>query len=246
MSIIAPEDFLSRIKTLLADAGQHRQASGRPFCTLTYAQSLDGCIAHSPMNAMALSGREAMTVTHHLRAWHEAILVGIRTVIADNPSLTVRLVPGRSPQPVVLDSNLRMPLDTQLLGNNDRPNCWIAGTHNAETSRQRDLESKGAKVLRFASDSRGWVKLEPLLERIADMGVNSLMIEGGAQVLTSFIKARLVDQVIITLAPVIVGGVHAFGPISRKPELSPCLRDTCYAKIGSDLMLQGRLAWERA
>lgn len=230
----------------MEDAEQHRLDSGRPFCTLTYAQSVDGCIAHSPMNAMTLSGKESMAVTHQLRSWHEAILVGIRTVIADNPSLTVRLVPGRSPQPVVLDSKLRMPLDIKLLKNGSRRNCWIASTHDAEASRQQDLESKGAKVFRFASNPQGWVELEPLLEWMAKMGVKSLMVEGGSRVLTSFIKARLVDQVIITVAPIIVGGVHAFGQICQDPALLPCLKETCYAKIGSDLMVWGRFMWKAA
>ena len=91
-----------------------RQNTGRPFVTLTYAQSLDGSIARVPGKRLQLSGPEAQAMTHRLRAVNDAILVGIGTVLADNPRLTVRLAEGSDPQPVILDSKLRFPLDANL------------------------------------------------------------------------------------------------------------------------------------
>ncbi|MBI2875633.1 MAG: RibD family protein [Candidatus Tectomicrobia bacterium] len=245
MSFITPEAFLNGIQVELAQAREHRRRTGRPFCTLAYAQSLDGCIARRPMGPMSLSGPEAMALTHQLRSWHDAILVGIRTVIADNPRLSVRLVRGQSPQPVVLDSQLRMPPECHLLTNGNRK-PWIATSLEGRPVRQRDLESRGAKVLHLPTDRQGWVALEPLLEKMGQMRIDSLMVEGGARVLTSFMRARLVDQVVITLAPVIVGGVHAFLRLSPGPAPLPHLREVRYAELGRDLMVWGQPLWGEA
>ncbi|MEE9532486.1 MAG: RibD family protein [Syntrophobacteria bacterium] len=243
MSVITTETFLSDIKTCLEQAEEHRRRTGRPFCTLTYAQSVDGSIACNPMTPMALSGHESALLTHHLRAWHDAILVGIRTVLADNPRLNVRLISGQSPQPVVLDSKLRMPLDSNLLNDGIR-RPWIATTKKAGSSRQHHLETSGAQVFRFPPNHLGWVALEPLLDKMGRMGVNSLMVEGGARVLTSFMKARMVDQMIITIAPLIVGGVHAYSRLSRDPALLPRLHEVRHENFGRDLVVWCRPAWE--
>ncbi len=245
MSVSAPETFLSDIRAELDHAEEHRRRTGRPFCTLTYAQSLDGCIACNPMRHMELSGRESMALTHHLRAWHETILVGIRTVFADNPSLSARLISGRPPQPVVLDSRLRTPLNSKLLNHGTR-RPWIATTQGAEVARQSLLETRGAQVFRFPPNEQGWVALEPLLGKIGGMGINTLMVEGGARVLTSFMTARLVDQVIITVVPLIVGGVRAFGRLSRDPAQLPRLQNVRYANFGQDLTVWGQPVWEES
>ena len=101
--------ILDQVSECLRSAPAHRRRTGRPFVTLSYAQSLDGSIADRPGRPLALSGPQAMALTHGLRAAHEAILVGIGTVLADNPRLNVRLVDGPDPQPMVVDSRLRFP-----------------------------------------------------------------------------------------------------------------------------------------
>ncbi len=242
MSVERSETFLSDIKARLERAAEHRYRQGRPFCTLSYAQSVDGSIACNPMSPLPLSGQESMIFTHQLRAFHDSILVGIRTVLADNPALTVRLVPGENPQPVVLDSKLRTPLSSKLLNQNSR-RVWIATSREAKDSRQQKLETKGAQIFRFPKNERGWVTLEPLLNKLGQMGINSLMVEGGGRVLTSFITARLVDQVIITIAPLIVGGVRAFSRLSREPALLPRLSKVRYAAFGQDLIVWGQPFW---
>src|SRR5262249_3832268 len=98
------------IAALVQRAAAHPRRTGRPFVTLSYAQSVDGSIAARPGQPLALSGAQSMTLTHQLRVAHDAILVGIGTVLADNPRLTVRLVEGKNPQPIVADSHLRFPL----------------------------------------------------------------------------------------------------------------------------------------
>ena len=108
-------DRLQSLEALSARAAAHHRRTGRPFVTLTYAQSLDGSIAADPGQPLSLSGPQSLLLTHYLRAAHDAILVGIGTVLADNPLLNVRLVEGKNPQPVIVDSQLRFPLDANLL-----------------------------------------------------------------------------------------------------------------------------------
>ncbi len=243
MAILNANAFLDGIRAALDGAGEHRMRTGRPFCTLTYAQSVDGCIACDPMNPLAISGPESMVLTHRLRSLHDAILVGIRTVLADNPRLNVRLVDGPDPQPVVLDGNLRIPPDCRLLDNGSkRP--WIAAGFDAEYRRRDELEAGGATVMRLPTDARGWIALDPLLRAMGEMGIDSLMIEGGARVLTSFMRARLVDQVVITIAPMMVGGVRAFLMLSDDPASLPRLAGARYTVLGNDLVLWGQPAWE--
>ena len=158
--------FMEEAATLPVKSASHRQRTGRPYVTLTYAQSLDGAIAARPGHPLALSCRESQTMTHVLRAAHDAILVGIGTVLADNPSLTVRLVSGKNPQPVVLDGRLRFPLFSKLL----RQKAlfpWIMTSTEAEPERQAALESLGAKVYRLSSGDNGGIEYK---DHIAEVG----------------------------------------------------------------------------
>jgi 3,4-dihydroxy 2-butanone 4-phosphate synthase/GTP cyclohydrolase II len=246
MPVATSEVFLNRLQATLRRVHQGGLRAGRPFCTLTYAQSLDGSIALHPMRGLPLSSRESLEATHRLRSWHDAILVGIRTVLADDPSLTVRLVSGRHPQPVVLDSCLRMPLDARLVRSDaaHRPACWVASTGQADVGREQALVSRGVTVFRFPADANGWVPLLPLLAMLARMGIRSLMVEGGARVLSSFLRARLADRLVVTVAPCIVGGVPAFASIAAEPTALPRLDGLCWAPLGRDWMVSGQPVWD--
>ncbi len=214
-------------------------AEGPPECpwvTLSYAQSLDGSLALRRGEALGLSGGEALVMTHRLRAEHDGILVGIGTVSADNPSLTVRHVPGPNPQVIVLDSCLRCPLDARLLAG--RP--WLCATEAAPAVRQTALEAAGARVLRLPAAPDGRVDLPAALTRLAQLGIRRLMVEGGARVITAFLAARLVDRVVITIAPVFVGGLAAVEGLPARPRL----RDMRAERLGDDLVVSGQVAWE--
>ena len=218
--------------------------SGLPSVTLSYAQSLDGCIAVKPGSPIRLSSPESEAMTHSVRGVHDAILVGIGTVLADDPGLTVRLAKGVQPQPVILDSKLRFPIDAQLLGgSNLRP--WIATTEQASTDRIKALEEAGARVLRLPSNSRGWVDLPALLALLASESVGSVMVEGGARVITSFFTERLVDHVVLTVAPVVLGGMRAVKPMEGAYPEFPRLANTGYKKVGDDMVIWGDPVWDR-
>ncbi len=231
---------MEKTSLLPHEAHIHRERTGRPFVTLSYAQSLDGCIAAAPGQPFALSGGQALTLTHKLRAAHDAILVGIGTVLADNPWLNVRLVSGKDPQPVVVDSHLRFPLDANLL--QQPPFPWIATGPNAAANRQQTLEAAGARVLRLPTEANGHVSLTALLERLDELGINALMVEGGAEIITSFLSEQLVDYIVLTIAPTLLGGLHAVRNLD--PTQPPRLRHTQYEQVGEDLIITGYPDWE--
>jgi 3,4-dihydroxy 2-butanone 4-phosphate synthase/GTP cyclohydrolase II len=232
----------SKVDELRSRTTLHLQRTGRPWVTLTYAQSLDGSIAARPGHPLALSGTQSQIFTHSLRAAHAAILVGIGTMLADNPRLSVRLVPGKNPQSIVLDSRLRFPSYSSLLQNGAGP--WIATSETADTERQEVLEQRGAQVLRFPTGPAGGVNLPALLAALGARGINSLMVEGGAQVITSFLAEKLVDQLIVTIAPRLVGGLRVIDKFVLPHSATlPRLGKVIYEQLGEDLIIWGEPDW---
>jgi 3,4-dihydroxy 2-butanone 4-phosphate synthase/GTP cyclohydrolase II len=208
----------------------------RPRVTLSYAQSLDGSLTTVAGRPLALSSPASLTFTHELRAAHDAVLVGIGTVLADDPRLTLRLASGAQPQPIVLDGHLRLPRDAQLWQHPRPP--WIATTEASE--RQAEFESAGARVLRLPADHRGRVSLPALLKVLARDGIARLMVEGGSAVITSFLAARLVDRIALTIAPRLVGGLRAVDDLGGLP----CwLENVQYEIFGPDIVVQADVNW---
>ena len=218
-----------------------------PFVTLSYAQSLDGCLTASQGTPFPISAPASLTMTHALRAAHSAILVGIETVLADDPALTVRLVAGDNPQPVIVDSQLRTPPDARLLRGRSGP--WIATTlQGAQSSRRQLLEQAGARILTLPADIDGRVDLAALLTCLGAEGIGSLMVEGGARVLTSFLESGLADYAVITIAPVFLGGYQVIQPAHAGGEFRaamPRLHNVQQVQLATDTVLWGEFE-ERA
>ena len=230
------------ILPFLQTAASHRRKTGFPFVTLSYAQSLDGCISARPGESLALSCRESLKLTHRLRATHDAILVGIGTVLSDDPRLNVRLVNGTSPRPVVVDGGLRIPLDSRLLTLDSR-SPWIITKEHPDEARVEALKAIGAEVLPIPSDSSGRIDLTAMLLRMGELGVNSLMVEGGARIITSFLLGRLADYIVLTVAPVLVGGLRAVSDLGwSDPTEVVRLSNLGHRRLGEDLILWGHLA----
>lgn len=220
-------------------AAAHRCQAGRPFVTLSYAQSLDGSLAFRRGQPTPISGAESMRITHALRAAHDAILVGVETVLADDPRLSARLVGGPDPQPVVLDSSLRFPLGARLL----ERGVWIATTDRAGHDRIEALAAKGARIFCLPAGDDGRVELAALLDQLGRWEVESVMVEGGGEVISSFLRSRLADRLVVTISPVLAGGypsVQALGAGSW--EALPRLRQMQAMPAGDDLIVWGDLA----
>ncbi|GAA5979926.1 hypothetical protein JCM10908_001467 [Rhodotorula pacifica] len=209
-------------------AGNATSEETRPFVTLTWAQSLDGKIAGPNKSQVTLSGNESMRFTHRLRELHDSILVGVGTVLNDDPSLTARLptlLPLESqPTPIILDPSLRTPLSAKLLENARNGVgkvpvvCTNLGEEEIAASGLGGGGRSEVRVVRVASEKdSSRISLPSLLDpSISPPFVQkalgrSLMIEGGASVLASFLSAgdpkgrALVDRVVVTVAPVLIG-----------------------------------------
>jgi GTP cyclohydrolase II len=217
----------------LEDAGQRclREPSHpRPVVTLSWAQSARGAIARSDGAPEPISGPESMAMTPRLRAMHDAILVGILTVLSDDPLLSVRLAEGPQPQPIVLDSRLRFPLTARMLARTDRK-PWIFHAGRSRGAAEA-LEKKGA-VLFSVAPGPGGLDLREVLGRLRGAGITSLMVEGGAQVLRAFITQGLAAQAVVTVSPKNLEGIPGPGV--------PTLASSLTALCGEDRVTWGRL-----
>jgi riboflavin-specific deaminase-like protein len=237
-------DVVGQVLDDLGAAARARGARPRPFVTLSWAQSLDGSIALEPGRGCALSGEESLAMTHAVRAAHDAILVGIGTLLADDPRLSVRHWTGRSPAPVVLDSRLRTPPTARVLAAGPGRAVCIACTTAADEARVAPLARRGVSVLRLPAQENGWVDLGALLDSLGQSGVRRLMVEGGARVLTSFLRAGLGDYAVVTVAPRLLGGLPVVGQLDR--ERPPRFSEVATHRLGDDVVLTGPLDWEGA
>ncbi len=239
-SSLAPE-LAARISLVQERILQHRAQRSTPHVTLAYAQSLDGSIAAQRGQPLALSGPVSMTLTHALRAAHDAILVGVGTVLADDPRLTVRRVAGADPRPVVLDSTLRTPVAARLFDHPCAP--LILTTTRAHAAAHAALAERGADVVVLPADVRGQVDLTAALAELAARALHSVMVEGGATVLAHFVAARSVNYAVVTVAPHFVGGLGALQAEGVAQSGMARLLDVGYTQAGDDLIIWGEPAW---
>ncbi|HVS47914.1 MAG TPA: bifunctional diaminohydroxyphosphoribosylaminopyrimidine deaminase/5-amino-6-(5-phosphoribosylamino)uracil reductase RibD [Candidatus Dormibacteraeota bacterium] len=211
---------------------KHR-LTGRPFVTAKFAMSLDGKIATRTGESRWITGEESRAHAHSLRHAHDAILVGVNTVIADDPELTVRVNGDRSRQPlrVVVDSQLRIRQSAKIVG----ANTLIATTKPGRVG--------AAEILRLPAAADGRVSLPALLDELGNRGMLSLLVEGGAEVHASFFAEGLVDKVFAYVAPRLIGGKEAPGPLAGNGVdhlvASTQLRELDFARLGDDLMITG-------
>jgi GTP cyclohydrolase II len=245
VSVNHPNRASGAIDGVLANlrrAYREAEPSEMPWTTLTYAQSLDGSIAAPGHKTLLLSNEFSMIMTHQLRDFHDAVLVGINTIMSDDPRLTVRLVAGRNPQPVVLDRQLRFPLSARLLGD-PCVSPIIVCSHVASRQKEEQLRNAGAQVIRIAEGPDGMLDLADLLRQLKRMGLDSLMVEGGARVISSFLATRLADQVVLTISPQFIGGVRAVEPCQLfSADGVPRLCNLKYFQLDDDLIVCGKMS----
>jgi len=237
-----PIDSIERLESCLAGANAFRLKNKRPFITVSYAQSVDGSIANSNRQPIGLSGPESAVLTHQIRACSEAILIGIGTLLADDPRLNVRLVEGRNPQPIILDTHLRTPLNAKLI---ERTNIqpWIINARDERSEQTLALRNTGSIPICCKTLPDGRIDLHALMKILAGRQINSVMVEGGARVITSFIESRLVDQFIVTISPIFVGGLSAIDSDGSQSRAHLKLSEVRYRKSGDDLIVWASPAW---
>jgi 3,4-dihydroxy 2-butanone 4-phosphate synthase/GTP cyclohydrolase II len=211
----------------------------RPYVVLKYAQTLDGRIATRTGDSKWISGESERRASHALRAACDGVLVGIGTVITDDPQLTVRLVPGASPLRVMLDTTLRVPPGAQILA--DTAPTLVITSDRSPAERRNELRERGVGVHVVQADPPWGVDLAATLALLRKAGLRSLLVEGGAAVITSFLRQRLADRVVVGIAPTILGtGTEAVGDL-RAARISDGLRLTGRSvhPLGDDVVLAG-------
>ncbi|RXT15521.1 bifunctional diaminohydroxyphosphoribosylaminopyrimidine deaminase/5-amino-6-(5-phosphoribosylamino)uracil reductase RibD [Ammoniphilus sp. CFH 90114] len=219
--------------------------TGRPFVTMKTANTLDGKVATEIGSSRWITGEKARIDVHRLRHEYQGILVGVNTVIKDNPVLTTRLPEGgRNPIRIILDSTLRIPLESNIVQDHQAP-TWIYTTRAADERKTSQLKEMGVEV--FAVSSGGQVDVLDVLSHLGEQQVSSVLVEGGSEVNGSFLKAKAIDKVITYLAPKLVGGRHAptsFGGegILQMNEAIQ-LRDLEVEIIGEDIRIEGYPEW---
>lgn len=211
----------------------------RPYVVLKYAQTIDGRIATRTGDSRWISGEAERRASHALRAACDAVLVGIGTVITDDPQLTVRLVPGASPLRVVLDTRLRVPAAAQVLAQT-APTLIITSARSL-AERRDELRAHGVGVQVVDAEPPWGVDLGAALALLREAGIRSLLVEGGGAVITSFLRQHLADRVVVGIAPTILGaGTDAVGDLSAT-RVSDGLRLTGRSVhvLGDDVVMAG-------
>jgi diaminohydroxyphosphoribosylaminopyrimidine deaminase/5-amino-6-(5-phosphoribosylamino)uracil reductase len=223
-------------------AGHFRRVRDkRPHVILKLAVSSDDRIAASGHKPVAITGEAAKTRVHLLRAQCDAILVGIGTVLADDPLLTCRL-PGmaaRSPVRVVLDRGLRIPGDSRLVHSARETPLWLMASELAEAAAATKLGAAGAQVMRIAPKDTPGLDLIAVLHALSERGITRLLVEGGSRVASSFIAAGLADEIWLLRAPDPIGadGIAALNalPLTAITQ-SPAFRIRASETLGQDLL----------
>lgn len=212
----------------------------KPFVILKVAMTMDGKVATKTGDSKYITSNEARKRVHKLRSEVDAILVGINTVKKDNPKLTPRLIKGRDPMKVVVDSSLNMPLKCNLMKNPSK--LIIATTKKAPKKTMNRFYQKGVNVIVCKTD-KGRVDLKDLMKELGKRDISSLMIEGGPTLNSSVIKQKIADKLLIFTAPKIVGkGMGAIGDLDiTKINKAIKLKKIKTDKVGKDILLEAYL-----
>jgi len=217
----------------------------RPRVTLKAAITLDGRTAARTGDSKWISSLPARRQAHRLRAEVDAVLVGVGTVLRDDPELTVRHVRGTNPLRVVLDSRLRTPPKSRIAKVGRGLRTLIIHGPKAPASKRRALSDAGVALLEVAVDRRGRLRLDAALHALRELGVEALLVEGGPTVHGAFLDAGAVDRVWIALAPVLLGDPQALPLAAGHARASIAeaipVRSLRVRRLGPDLLIEGSL-----
>ena len=219
----------------------------KPFCIMKTAMTIDGKIATSTGDSKWISNEKSRLYVHELRHKVTGIMVGIGTVLSDDPELTTR-VEGKTcknPIRIIIDSKAVVPLDAKVLKCDDKTKTIIVTTKFADSTKIEAIKQKGAEVIVTPSENN-WVNLNYLMETLGSMGIDSILLEGGSTLNYSALEAGIVDKVISFISPKIFGGTSGKTPVGgvgiKCVKDSILLTDTQVSRFNEDIMIEGYIS----
>ena len=231
----------------------HYITQGWPFVTVKYAMTLDGKIATFTGESKWITGEEARLDVQRERLRHSAIMVGIGTVLADDPLLTCRLENGRNPIRVICDSNLRIPLESKIVQTAKEVPTIIAMTNynkgydDEKREKRHILEEMGCTVI-STKPNPNRVDVYTLMLRLRDMDIDSILVEGGGDLIEDMFRRKLVNKVKAYIAPKIFGGRDAKSPVEgtgvKSPDNAYMIENTKIQRIGGDILVEGKVVYK--
>ncbi|HHT9137347.1 MAG TPA: bifunctional diaminohydroxyphosphoribosylaminopyrimidine deaminase/5-amino-6-(5-phosphoribosylamino)uracil reductase RibD [Candidatus Wunengus sp. YC60] len=219
---------------------------GLPYVTVKWAMSVDGKIATHTGESRWITSDESRKYVHKIRGQMDGILVGINTVMRDDPLLTCRIEGGRNPKRIVVDSNAAIPVNSRLLSTINEGEIIVAVSTNAPRNRVEKLEQLGCKIVQ-TKDMNGRVDLKELFHRLGETKLTNILVEGGSRVITSVIEDRLADRVMVFVAPIIIGGEGAKSPVLgtgiNKMSEAAEITEIMVTRFSNDIVVEGTLKY---
>ncbi len=213
----------------------HVTKTKHPYVTLKSAITIDGKIASAPHTTTKISSAESHHRAHELRRDHDAVLVGIGTILADNPQLNCRIPCKKQPIPVILDSTLKIPENAKVL--KYKP---IIITTNNDKKKHKVLEKKGARIVTLPGEK---VSINQTLQKLPEHGILSVLVEGGSEVHAAFFREKRIDAICFFIAPKLFGaGVPVFAEIKHAEH--PVLKNVKYLQTGTDMCVEADIQWQ--
>ncbi len=213
--------------------------TGLPYVTMKYAMTLDGKTATKTGASRWISGPSSLKEVHRMRHANMGIMVGIGTVLTDDPLLTCRIRGGKNPVRIICDSSLRIPLESNLVRTADKVRTIVACATNYDSSKKQELERRGVEVLVIPGED-GKVDLRQLMKKLGSMEIDSIMLEGGAGLNASALEAGIVNEIRVFVAPKVFGG-RAVSPVEGQgvelPSQAWMFSLKGVKRLGEDIML---------
>lgn len=223
-------------------------STGRPLVSLKTAMTLDGKIATAQGSSRWITGQEARGHVHRLRNQYDGIMVGIGTVLADDPLLNTRLddEEARDPVRIIIDGQLLLPLDSQIVKTSNKQLTFIYTSHGADHDREAALKDKGLEIIRI-DGSRDHLDLGQVMDDLGSRELTSVLVEGGAGLNASLLEQHLVDKLYWFVAPKMVGGIKAPGPVGgdgvQTMDEALLWYDMQVQQMGADLLIEAYTRW---
>lgn len=222
----------------------HYIRTGKPYVVMKYAMTMDGKIAAFTGASKWITGEQARAHVQSLRHKYRGIMVGVGTVLADDPLLTCHMEGGRNPVRIICDTHLSTPLDSRILDTAKEADTILAVGENVEKERQIPYEEKGCTLLKIP-EKEGEIDLSLLMKELGNRKIDSLLLEGGGQLNWSALQSGIVEKVMTYIAPKLLGGREAKSPVGGQgfPDPSRCLflRPGKISRLGEDYLIESEV-----